>query len=177
MTIRRLIGLTATVLAAAAVAVLGFAGPARAHGAVVLTLHGDGRGSVWLTVVWQDGHPVTEPVGMTMLATSDTGQRVGPVALRRNGDALTYTGTLSPGAWTVVADMGTPAIGRCQGLLHVAPGGASPAPDEITCAPPPPAAPPAPAPAPPPSLTWVWYLAGFAVAAAIGIGIFFRKRR
>ncbi|MFD0581416.1 hypothetical protein [Dactylosporangium darangshiense] len=89
-------------------AVFGFAEDADAHDGVILTLHGDGHGSVWLTVLWQDGHPVTEPVGMTMLATSDAGQRVGPVPLRRNGDALTYSGTLAPGDWTVVAEMGTP---------------------------------------------------------------------
>src|SRR5205085_6788672 len=60
---------TAT-LVAVAIAVFGFAEDADAHGGVVLTLHGDGHGSVWLTAAWQDGHPVTEPVGMTLMATS-----------------------------------------------------------------------------------------------------------
>ncbi|MFG2039215.1 hypothetical protein [Dactylosporangium sp. NPDC048998] len=176
---RRAAACLAVTVIAVAVAVFGFAEDARAHGGVVLTLHGDGRGSVWLTAVWQDGHPVTEPIGMTMLATSSTGQRVGPAPLKRNGDALTYSGTLAPGEWTVVADMGTPAIGRCEGIVRVAADGASPAPDETTCAPPPAAVPPAPAAAsnPPPSFTWVWYVVGAALATAALLAIFFRPAR
>ncbi|MFI5909020.1 hypothetical protein [Dactylosporangium sp. NPDC051541] len=154
----------AACVVATLIAVLGFANPAAAHGGVVLTLHGDGAGSVWVTAVWEDGHPVTEPIGMTMLATSGTGQRVGPAALKRNGDAVTYTGTLTPGDWTVVADMGTPAIGRCEGVLHVAAAGATPAPDEKTCAPPPASASPAPQPSSSSSLSWLWYSLG-----AIGV--------
>ncbi|WP_433614826.1 hypothetical protein ACQP2P_09705 [Dactylosporangium sp. CA-139114] len=167
--------LVATVIAVA-VAVFGFAGDADAHGGVVLTLHGDGRGSVWVTSVWQDGHPVTEPIGMTMLATSSTGERVGPVPLKRNGDAVTYSGTLAPGAWTIVADMGTPAIGRCEGVLHVAEAAATATPDEKTCEPPPSSASPAPAPAST-SFTWVWYLLGVVVVAgALGF-VFFRPSK
>ncbi|MFB9450232.1 hypothetical protein Dvina_11215 [Dactylosporangium vinaceum] len=167
-----------TVLAVA-VAVFGFAEDADAHGGVVLTLHGDGAGSVWVTAVWEDGHPVTEPIGMTMLATSGTGQRVGPAPLKRNGDAVTYSGTLTPGEWTVVADMGTPAIGRCEGVLHVAAAGATPAPDEKKCSPPPVSA----AAAPPSgtsssvSFSWIWYsLGAIAVLGALGF-LFFRPAR
>ena len=103
--------------------VLGTASPAAAHNGVTLTLHGDGRGSVWVTATWQDGHPVTEAVGITLLATTTDGRREGPAGLRRNGDALTYAGTLGAGDAPVVAEMGTPAIGRCQGVLHVVLGG------------------------------------------------------
>ena len=158
------------------IAVLALANPAAAHNGVILTLHGDGRGSVWITAVWQDGHPLTEPVGITMLATSATGERVGPVGLQRSGEALTYSGTLKPGEWTVVADMGTPAIGRCQGVVRVAAEGATPTPDQTTCAPPPVAAPPAPS-APSRSWTWVWYLGGVLVATALVTALFFRTRR
>jgi len=167
--------LVATALAVA-VAVLGFAGDADAHAGVVLTLHGDGRGSVWVTAVWQDGHPVTEPIGMTMLATSAKGERVGPAPLKRNGDAVTYGGTLAPGEWTVVADMGTPAIGRCEAVLRVAEATATPAPDEKTCTPPPVSAPPAPAP-PSASFTWVWYLLGVVVVAGALAWLFFRPAK
>jgi hypothetical protein len=168
-------GLAAALLAVAAT-VFGGAGPAAAHAGVVLTLHGDGRGSVWLTAVWEDGHPVTEPVGVTMLATSSTGQRVGPAPLKRNGDALTYAGTLAPGEWTVVADMGAPAIGRCQGVVRVAAAGATPVPDKTTCAPPSAAAAPAPAPSPAKSsFAWVWWLAGAVVVVAVLITVFRRK--
>ena len=135
---------TRAAVAAALVAgvVFGTAAPAAAHDGVILTLHGDGHGSVWVTAAWQDGHPVTEAVGITLLATTADGRREGPAGLRRNGDALTYAGTLGAGDWTVVAEMGTPAIGRCQGVLHVAADGA---PQDIVCAPPPAAATPPPA--------------------------------
>ncbi|WP_433217732.1 hypothetical protein ACQP00_10490 [Dactylosporangium sp. CS-047395] len=169
--------LTATVLAVA-VAVFGFAEEADAHAGVVLTLHGDGAGSVWVTAVWQDGHPVTEPIGMTMLATSSAGERVGPAPLKRNGDAVTYSGTLTPGDWTVVADMGTPAIGRCEGVLHVAAAGATPTPDEKTCTPPP--APSAAATAPvesSSSFTWLWYVLGAVVIAGVLAAVFLRPTR
>ncbi|MGI5244124.1 hypothetical protein [Dactylosporangium sp. CA-139066] len=174
---RRIAATLAASLVAVAIAVFGFADDAEAHGGVILTLHGDGQGSVWLTVAWQDGHPVTEPVGMTMLATSATGQRVGPAPLKRNGDALTYSGTLAPGDWTVVADMGTPAIGRCEGVIHVAAAGASAAPDEKTCAPPPAPATTAAAPAPSGGgSSWVWYTGGAVVLAGL-VALFVVRRR
>ncbi|HTJ32221.1 MAG TPA: hypothetical protein VL738_03235 [Dactylosporangium sp.] len=174
LTWRRAAACLAATLIAVAVAVFGFAEDADAHDGVILTLHGDGHGSVWLTVLWQDGHPVTEPVGMTMLATSDAGQRVGPVPLRRNGDALTYSGTLAPGDWTVVAEMGTPAIGRCEGVVHVAASTASAAASSTTCAPPTPQAAP-----PPPSsggnVLWPYY--AIAAVAVVGGAAFFAVRR
>ena len=152
---------------------LGTAAPAAAHDGVILTLHGDGRGSVWVTATWQDGHPVTEAVGITLLATTADGRREGPAGLRRNGEALTYAGTLAEGDWTVVAEMGTPAIGRCQGVLHVAADGA---PQDIVCAPPPVAATPPPhSPAAQASYTWVWYALGVAVLAGLAAWLFHRK--
>ncbi|GAA2392445.1 hypothetical protein [Dactylosporangium salmoneum] len=167
----------AACLLAVCLAVFTFADDAYGHAGVILTLHGDGAGSVWLTAVWQDRHPVTEPIGMTMLATSSTGQRVGPVPLRRNGDAVTYSGTLTPGDWTVVADMGTPAIGRCEGTLHVAAAGASPAPSSTTCAPPPAATTAAAPPAPDSrSATWLWWTGG-AVVVVAGLSLLLIRRR
>lgn len=125
---RRAGAVSAAVLAALVI----WGSPASAHTGVIMTLHGDGRGSVWLTVVWNDNHPITEPIGAVLTANSAAGQRIGPAPLRKNGDALTYSGTLPPGEWTVVAEMGTPAIGRCQGVLRVAESGASPS--EVRCA-------------------------------------------
>ncbi|MEU0561595.1 hypothetical protein [Dactylosporangium sp. NPDC006015] len=169
---RRAAACVAAALALASGTVLGTAKPAAAHDGVILTLHGDGRGSVWVTATWQDGHPVTEAVGITLLATTADGRREGPAGLRRNGDALTFAGTLATGDWTVVAEMGTPAIGRCQGVLHVAPGGA---PQDIVCAPPPAAAAPPPAPAPRTSYTWVWYVLGVAALAGVAAWLFHRR--
>ncbi|MEV4517775.1 hypothetical protein AB0K00_53550 [Dactylosporangium sp. NPDC049525] len=163
---------TAVAVALVAGMLFGTATPAAAHDGVILTLHGDGRGSVWVTAAWQDGHPVTEAVGITLLATTADGRREGPAGLRRNGDALTYAGTLGAGDWTVVAEMGTPAIGRCQGVLHVATDGA---PQDIVCAPPPAAATPPPAPAVKASYTWVWYALGVVALAAVAAWLFHRK--
>ncbi|MET7424468.1 hypothetical protein [Dactylosporangium sp. NPDC005555] len=153
--------------------VLGTASPAAAHDGVILTLHGDGRGSVWVTADWQDGHPVTEAVGITLLATTADGRREGPAGLRRNGTALTYAGTLGAGDWTVVAEMGTPAIGRCQGVLHVGPDAA---PQDIVCAPPSPAAAaPAPPAAPQASYAWVWYVSGVVLLGSGAAWLFYRR--
>ncbi|MEV0129501.1 hypothetical protein AB0H83_13725 [Dactylosporangium sp. NPDC050688] len=169
---RRAVTAAGLVAGAVAALVLGTAAPAGAHDGVILTLHGDGRGSVWVTATWQDGHPVTEAVGITLLATTADGRREGPAGLKRNGDALTYAGTLGEGDWTVVAEMGTPAIGRCQGTLHVAADGAA---QEIVCAPPPAAASPAAAPAAAQaSYTWVWYLLGVAALAGVAAWWFHR---
>jgi hypothetical protein len=158
-------------LGAAMLVVVAWASPAFAHGSVILTLHGDGRGSVWMTAAWADGHPITDPIGAVLTATSSAGQTVGPAALRSTGDALTYSGTLAAGDWTVTAEMGTPAIGRCQATMHVSP---SAAPTSTRCAP------PAAAPAPPPSessshVGWYVAIAVAAVAALAGLFAFARR--
>jgi hypothetical protein len=134
----------AGLLAAVAVAVL-WGSPAQAHGAVTMTVHSDGRGSVWLTAIWADNHSITDPIGAILTGTSATGAQVGPAPLKQNGDALTYTGELSPGDWTVTAEMGTPAVGRCEATIHVvAAADPSPSPTAVTCA----SSPPAPVAAP-----------------------------
>jgi hypothetical protein len=161
-------------LGAAMLAMAAWASPADAHGSVVLVLHGDGRGSVWLTATWADGHPITDPIGAVLTATSTSGQTVGPAPLHAKGDVLAYGGTLAAGDWTVTAEMGTPAIGRCQGTLHV--GGAAStaraAPSEIRCAP------PAPAPVTSPGSSHViWYVALAVVAVAAAAALLWYARR
>jgi hypothetical protein len=111
--------------------------PAAAHRDIVLTVHTDGRGSVWVTATWGDGHPVTEPVGAMLVATSATGERVEPVRLRQTGDAkgtLVYENTLGAGDWTVVAETGQPAIARCEAAVRSAEGANTPVPHEVRCA-------------------------------------------
>jgi hypothetical protein len=143
-----------------------------------MTVHSDGRGSVWMTAVWSDNHPITDPIGAILTGTSSTGAQVGPVPLRQNGDALTYTGDLAPGDWTLTAEMGTPAIGRCEATVHVgAATDASPSPASITCA-------TSPAPAPSTSDTSSsWYRlaavagAGAVVAASVVVWVRVRPAR
>jgi len=156
-------GFASTVLCAA---------PAYAHGSVTMTVHSDGRGSVWLTAAWSDNHPITDPIGAILTGTSSTGAQVGPVPLKQNGDALTYTGDLAPGDWTLTAEMGTPAIGRCAATVHVvAVTDPAPSPAAVTCAP---SAEPEPVAAPSTSdSSAVWYrLAAIAgVLVAVGAGL------
>ena len=152
-------------------AMAAWASPADAHGSVVLVLHGDGRGSVWLTATWADGHPITDPIGAVLTATSTSGQTVGPAPLQVKGDALAYGGTLAAGDWTVTAEMGTPAIGRCQGTMHVG-GAASPVPSEIRCAP------PAPPPEPSSGSSHLIRYVGLALVAVVAAaGLFWYARR
>jgi len=161
-------------LGAAMLAMAAWASPAFAHGSVVLTLHGDGRGSVWMTAVWADGHPITDPIGAVLTATSSSGRSVGPAPLASTGDALTYSGTLPAGDWTVTAEMGTPAIGRCQARMHVDPA-ASAEPTATRCAPPAVAAAPAPAPSPS-HVAWYVAIAVGGAAAMLGLFLFARRR-
>jgi hypothetical protein len=156
-------------LGAAMLVVAAWASPAFAHGSVMLTLHGDGRGSVWLTAAWEDGHPITDPIGAVLTATSTAGQSVGPAPLQANGDALTYSGTLAAGDWTVTAEMGTPAIGRCQATMHVS---ATGSPTETRCAPP-----AAPSAAATTSSHVGWYVAIAVGAAAAIAGLLLYARR
>jgi hypothetical protein len=105
---------------------------------IVLTVHTDGRGSVWVTAAWVDGHPVTERVGATLVATSARGERVGPVPLRQIGDAagtLVYERALGAGEWRVVAETGHPSIARCEADIRSADGTAQPEPGAVRCAP------------------------------------------
>ena len=155
-------------------AVAAWTSPAFAHGSVVLTLHGDGRGSVWVTAVWSDGDPITDPIGAVLTATSASGLSVGPVALQSNGDTLRYGGTLPAGDWTVTAEMGTPAIGRCQATMQVNPA-ASAVPSLTRCAPPAAAAPAPSPPAPPSHVGRYVALAVVAVAALVGLFVFARR--
>jgi hypothetical protein len=110
---------------------------AEAHSGVGLTVSSDGRGAIRVAAQWRDGHPVTDALGATMTATSDGGQRVGPLALRPAGQGtgvVTYAGPLPAGGWSVVIDVGTPAIARCEAKLTVAgPGGAAPVPTSVLC--------------------------------------------
>jgi len=163
------------------VILLAWPGAASAHGGAVLTVHGDGRGSVWVVAQYQDGHPITEPAGAILTATSTGGQRVGPVALRQLNDGsgtLAYSGTLAAGQWSVVAEMASPVLGRCAAVLRVAGSDASPVPDQVRCGVLGSSS-PAPAPTGTPGGAWLWLAAGVGLLllAATGLAVFARRKR
>ncbi|MET7399518.1 hypothetical protein ABZS66_39145 [Dactylosporangium sp. NPDC005572] len=177
---------TGTVLAVVAAGLVFGAAPAAAHGGAAVTIHSDGRGSVWITAQWQDGHPINEPTPVTLTATPAGGSAapVGPATLRQTGDergTQTYTGTLDPGSWRVSIDLGAPVDGHCQALVPVAADAASPAPVEVACLVPATAT-SAPAAAAPGggSLTPLWITAGVLAAAGAGFLVYrrlYRRRR
>lgn len=145
---------------------------ASAHDTVTVTIHSDGTGTVWTTLAWSDGHPVSEPATAIMLATTTDGRRVGPVGLRAvsgTPGVLSYASRLEAGQWRVTVDAATPGLGHCEADVTI---GANPpgTPTETTCAVPPTpiAAPPA---APPSRGPWVTLLivVGAAVAAALAL--------
>lgn len=168
--------LAAALGAAASAFLLFWPSPAAAHRDIVLTVHGDGRGAVWVTAAWADGHPVTEPIGALLIATSTAGERVGPVQLRavdRSTGTLAYDRSLAAGDWTVVAETGQPAIARCEATVHSADGATPPRPTEVRCDP---AAASAPEPAASRALPTLLITAGVIVAVALAL-VVARSRR
>ncbi|MEV0458046.1 hypothetical protein [Catellatospora methionotrophica] len=155
--------------------VLGVGAPAGAHRGVLPTLHADGRGSVWVTLAWDDGHPVTEP-GLAMLsASSDSGASMPVTALRplpHDPATLPLPGALAAGEWTVTVDVAAPGVAYCSARLRVAADGV---PETIPCATPGTASPAAPVAAPasgPPG----WLVGALGVAAAVGLGALWSRR-
>jgi hypothetical protein len=150
--------------------------PAGAHGSAAVTIHAHGAGAVWVTAEWADGHPITDSVAAVLTASSGTGQRIGPVPLRRAAErsgAVVPPDRLGAGDWQVEVDMAAPALGHCQTALRVGPG--SPA-SEKRCAPAAEAT-PAPVSARDP---WrpVWLvLTGLAPVAAVLVGLYVFRRR
>lgn len=172
--VSRLRGVAVVVVAAGLV--VGAAGPAGAHRGVLPTLHHDGRGTVWLTLAWDDGHPVTEP-GLAMLsASSDAGATVPVTALRpllHDPATLPLPGALAAGDWTVTVDVATPGAGYCSARLRVATDGV---PQTIPCATP--AATAAAPPAVPPARGLPgWLIGALVAAAAAGLGALWSRGR
>ncbi|MEU8075686.1 hypothetical protein AB0B31_09545 [Catellatospora citrea] len=162
-----------TVLVVTAGLVFGAAAPAGAHRGVLPTLHHDGRGTVWLTLAWDDGHPVTEP-GLAMLsASSEAGATLPVTALRplpHDPATLPLPGALAAGEWTVTVDVATPGVGYCSARLLV---GTDGGPQTIPCATPAPAATAAPAAQGRPG----WLIGALAAVAAAGLGALWSRRR
>ncbi|WP_155371476.1 hypothetical protein [Catellatospora vulcania] len=158
--------------------VLGIAAAAHAHRGVLPTLHHDGRGTVWLTLAWDDGHPVTEP-GLAMMSASSAGGASVPVTalrpLAHDPATLPLPGALAAGDWTVIVDVAAPGVGYCSVRLQVAADGV---PQTIACATPTAATTAAPADPPAPGQLH-WLIGAIAALAALAVGGFgvLRSRR
>ena len=133
------------VFAAVLLAALSQASPAAAHGGASVTIHSDGRGSVWITAQWQDGHPINEPTPVTLTAAPAAGgstqggsAAIAGERLTQTGDergTQTWSGVLPPGSWRVAIDLGAPVEGHCQALVPAVTGEGSgtPQPVEVAC--------------------------------------------
>jgi hypothetical protein len=123
---RRFVRWTAVIAVMIFVVVACWHDPAHSHAGVALTLHSDGRGSVWADVAWADGHPVGEPVAAAVTGRAADGTAVGPVAMAGTPGRATvrYEGTLPQGRWTVTVDAAAPAPGTCTAEFEVGPGAA-----------------------------------------------------
>ncbi len=124
----------AVAAAAAAALLLLPARPAAAHDGVLPTLHHDGRGTVWLTLAWADGHPISEPALALLSGRSTQGGSVAATALRplpHDPATLPLPGALAPGDWSLTVDVATPGVGYCAASLRVAADGV---PQTLACA-------------------------------------------
>lgn len=131
ITPRRLLRWTAIVGTAIVVMLACWQDPSYAHDGVRLTLHNDGRGSVWVDTTWQDGHPVDQPVTAVLSAREHGGTTIRPVALNGSqAGSARYQGTLAKGVWTVTVDVAKPGAGTCTAVVTVAPDARS---EAVTC--------------------------------------------
>jgi hypothetical protein len=100
---------------AAGVLSFGAALPAAAHGGdIILTITPDGEGGVTLTPVYEgDGHPVEDIIDPVLMATSDSGKKVGPVQLVSSAEGVgvwvTEGAVLEEGHWEVTVSITTPS--------------------------------------------------------------------
>jgi hypothetical protein len=123
---RAIRGLAVAALAAA-LTLLGLAAPATAHGGpIVISVGTDGAGGITANLTYHnDGHPVEESADVTVTAVSDTGERVGPVALRSASEGVGWyvsdPGVLAEGHWTLTATMTTPAEATATAEVDVVP--------------------------------------------------------
>ncbi|OLT45553.1 hypothetical protein [Cellulosimicrobium sp. CUA-896] len=123
---RAIHGLVVAALAAA-LALLGLAAPAAAHGGpIVISVGTDGAGGITANLTYHnDGHPVEESADVSVTAVSDTGESVGPVALRSASEGVGWyvsdPGLLAEGHWTLTATMTTPAEATATAEVDVVP--------------------------------------------------------
>lgn len=115
------------VLLGAALALVGIAAPATAHGGdVVISLGTDGVGGISANLTWKlDGHPVEEAADVSVTGESADGATVGPVTLSSASEGVGwYTsepGVLAEGNWTLTATITHPAEATATAQVDVVP--------------------------------------------------------
>jgi hypothetical protein len=124
---RALLSSALGVLLGAAVALLGVAAPAAAHGGdVVISLGTDGQGGISANLTWKlDGHPVEEAADVSVTAESADGETVGPLTLSSASEGVGwYTsepGVLAEGNWTLTATITHPSEATASAQVDVVP--------------------------------------------------------
>lgn len=124
---RALLSAALGVLLGAAVALLGVAAPAAAHGGdVVISLGTDGQGGISANLTWKlDGHPVEEAADVSVTAESADGETVGPLTLSSASEGVGwYTsepGVLAEGNWTLTATITHPSEATASAQVDVVP--------------------------------------------------------
>ena len=95
--------------------------PAAAHGGAKITVNSDGRGSVWVSVTSDDGHPYDQTVDATLSAREADGTAVAPAKLVQSSapGTLVYMSTLPGGSWAVTVEFGPPIARTCGATFQV----------------------------------------------------------
>ena len=116
---------TAGLLLAAVLALLVWpSSPAAAHGGAKITVNHDGRGSVWVNVTYEDGHPAEDFVDATLTAKEADGTTVAPAKMVQSSapGTLVYMSTLPAGEWNVTVEFGPPIARTCNAAFQVGTG-------------------------------------------------------
>ncbi|MEV0715160.1 hypothetical protein [Asanoa sp. NPDC050611] len=95
--------------------------PAAAHGGAKITVNHDGRGSVWVNVTYEDGHPAEGFVDATLSAKEADGTAVAPAKMVQSSapGTLVYMSTLPAGEWAVTVEFGPPIARTCTAAFQV----------------------------------------------------------
>ncbi|GIF74397.1 hypothetical protein [Asanoa siamensis] len=108
-------------LLAVVLALLLWPAPALAHGGAKITVNHDGRGSVWVNVTYEDGHPAEGFVDATLTAKEADGTAVAPAKMVQSSapGTLVYMSTLPAGKWAVTVEFGPPIARTCNAAFDV----------------------------------------------------------
>ncbi|SNT65571.1 hypothetical protein SAMN05421812_12420 [Asanoa hainanensis] len=112
---------TAGLLIAAVISLLAWPSAASAHGGAKITVNHDGRGSVWVNVTYEDGHPAEGFVDATLTAKEADGTTVAPAKMVQSSapGTLVYMSTLPAGQWAVTVEFGPPIARTCNAAFQV----------------------------------------------------------